>query len=626
MERTSLINQINDLYVNGADDTVLSAADTKIENSTETKPSERIYIQNEDELQNIDLSEFEEELETKETEDSKDNTAEEEETESKPDEKAMNEFKTVIKSNSKLDEYIEEIGYDKVFDLIDENKDGKLSEDEISKISSSAKTLSDLTAGEIKKFVKDNIDSNEENGSILEDEETKQGLIEKLKNLFGIDNEEDAQTITPAQSAPVQNTTGGGSGYTGGGSVGNSSGGSSYNAAQQAVQQAANEAQEEVDNLDKQIEELETVKIPESEENIQNLRESKDADIEEQEQKQREAIEESDEVDEELKKEYKEADEKLNETQENITEKENEKSDKESELSSTSSQISELSAQISAIKTDSDNEEKNAENQALKADLEAQKADLEDKKAKIEEEIKNIEKELKDLKEQEKEQETAKEEILKEIEESLDENSPLKKIIQETKDEIERIKETYETDNATAQETLDSQRQELEELKAERGTKAGEAENLGDLAEAFANSEFANGVLADKAGYIEEVCAEYGVDPYLVSAIMASETGYGTSSAIVNKNNPGGYMDPATGHQTVKTFSSLEEGIEAVVRNLANGYINQGLNTISSIGAKYCPVGASNDPTGLNSNWIPNVTTIYNELSGKNVDANTALC
>ena len=60
MERTSLINQINDLYVNGADDTVLSAADTKIENSTETKPSERIYIQNEDELQNIDLSEFEE--------------------------------------------------------------------------------------------------------------------------------------------------------------------------------------------------------------------------------------------------------------------------------------------------------------------------------------------------------------------------------------------------------------------------------------------------------------------------------------------------------------------------------------------------------------------------------------
>ena len=30
MERTSLINQINDLYVNGADDTVLSAADKKI--------------------------------------------------------------------------------------------------------------------------------------------------------------------------------------------------------------------------------------------------------------------------------------------------------------------------------------------------------------------------------------------------------------------------------------------------------------------------------------------------------------------------------------------------------------------------------------------------------------------
>ena len=107
---------------------------------------------------------------------------------------------------------------------------------------------------------------------------------------------------------------------------------------------------------------------------------------------------------------------------------------------------------------------------------------------------------------------------------------------------------------------------------------------------------------------------------------MASETGYGTSDAIRNKNNPGGYMDPATGCSTIKRFSSLDEGIEAVVRNLANGYINQGLNTVNSIGAKYCPVGAANDPNGLNVNWVGNVTTIYNELSGKNIDANTALC
>lgn len=28
------------------------------------------------------------------------------------------------------------------------------------------------------------------------------------------------------------------------------------------------------------------------------------------------------------------------------------------------------------------------------------------------------------------------------------------------------------------------------------------------------------------------------------------------------------------------------------------------------LGNRYCPVGASNDPTGLNKNWISNVTSI----------------
>ena len=33
---------------------------------------------------------------------------------------------------------------------------------------------------------------------------------------------------------------------------------------------------------------------------------------------------------------------------------------------------------------------------------------------------------------------------------------------------------------------------------------------------------------------------------------------------------------------------------------------------ISFLGSRYCPVGASNDPTGLNVNWIKNVTYFYN--------------
>jgi len=34
------------------------------------------------------------------------------------------------------------------------------------------------------------------------------------------------------------------------------------------------------------------------------------------------------------------------------------------------------------------------------------------------------------------------------------------------------------------------------------------------------------------------------------------------------------------------------------------------------LGSKYCPVGASNDPTGLNKNWVGNVTDWYEVYRG----------
>jgi hypothetical protein len=38
---------------------------------------------------------------------------------------------------------------------------------------------------------------------------------------------------------------------------------------------------------------------------------------------------------------------------------------------------------------------------------------------------------------------------------------------------------------------------------------------------------------------------------------------------------------------------------------------------IPEMGRVYCPVGASNDPTGLNKNWVGNVTRLYNKGSLK---------
>ena len=149
--------------------------------------------------------------------------------------------------------------------------------------------------------------------------------------------------------------------------------------------------------------------------------------------------------------------------------------------------------------------------------------------------------------------------------------------------------------------------------------------NSEEFVNTFNNSSFNKGVLAGKGEMVAAIAEEYGLDPNLLASIMALETGWGTSSAIKNYNNPGGMMDPSSNWMSLKHYSSLEEGIRAVAKNLKENYIDQGLTTISSIGAKYCPVGAANDPNGTNSGWVPSVTSIYNQLTGANITSTTQL-
>lgn len=171
----------------------------------------------------------------------------------------------------------------------------------------------------------------------------------------------------------------------------------------------------------------------------------------------------------------------------------------------------------------------------------------------------------------------------------------------------------------------------MQAANAANATAAGGASSYtysGDIAEfvnSFNNSSFQKGVLAGKGAMVASIAEKYGIDPNLLASIMALETGWGTSSAIKNYNNPGGMMDPSSKWMSLIRYSSLEAGIESVAKNLKNNYINQGLTSISSIGAKYCPVGAANDPNGTNSGWVPSVTKIYNMLTGANINANTKI-
>lgn len=96
-------------------------------------------------------------------------------------------------------------------------------------------------------------------------------------------------------------------------------------------------------------------------------------------------------------------------------------------------------------------------------------------------------------------------------------------------------------------------------------------------------------------------------------AISKWETGNYTSSAFKSKNNVGGIMC----NSGLKSYDTLEDGINHFLNNLKNNYFDIGLNTLDLIQPKYCPVGAKNDPTGLNQHWLNGTKKMLSELKEK---------
>ena len=118
----------------------------------------------------------------------------------------------------------------------------------------------------------------------------------------------------------------------------------------------------------------------------------------------------------------------------------------------------------------------------------------------------------------------------------------------------------------------------------------------------------ASGKLKGYGETVVHLCGDE-LDPFLVLAIAKQETGNGTTPAIKYKNNPGGLMNS----KGIIKFKSMYSGFKCMVKIL-KGYRVRGLSSISRIQKIYCPIGAKNDPTGLNKHWRPSVTKFYNGI------------
>lgn len=127
---------------------------------------------------------------------------------------------------------------------------------------------------------------------------------------------------------------------------------------------------------------------------------------------------------------------------------------------------------------------------------------------------------------------------------------------------------------------------------------------LGSENPGFAKLEnlFSGGALEGKAGLIVQTALDNGVNPELFAAIIAHETGRGTSNAVQNYNNPAGIMDPKTKWTKLKKFETIEDGLNYSAKNLKRRLDQVGgdFNRLANV---YAPINADNDPSGLNKNW-----------------------
>ncbi|HTI35192.1 MAG TPA: hypothetical protein VL422_16065, partial [Miltoncostaea sp.] len=101
-----------------------------------------------------------------------------------------------------------------------------------------------------------------------------------------------------------------------------------------------------------------------------------------------------------------------------------------------------------------------------------------------------------------------------------------------------------------------------------------------------------------------------GMDPRFLVAISGAETSFGTYGPSQAIHNPFG-MGPGI------DYPSWADAIHAAAQNLGGPiYLGDGRVTIVAIRDRWAPDGVANDPTGLNSNWVRNVSTYLAELGG----------
>ena len=131
----------------------------------------------------------------------------------------------------------------------------------------------------------------------------------------------------------------------------------------------------------------------------------------------------------------------------------------------------------------------------------------------------------------------------------------------------------------------------------------------GDAAGLDAMLARAGSPLAGEGATFVSQGAAAGIDPRALVAIAAHETMLETYVPAQAIRNPFG-LGPGM------AFARERDAIALAARTLADGYLPEGRDTLATISAKWAPLGAANDPGGLNANWTAGVGAYYAALGG----------
>lgn len=141
----------------------------------------------------------------------------------------------------------------------------------------------------------------------------------------------------------------------------------------------------------------------------------------------------------------------------------------------------------------------------------------------------------------------------------------------------------------------------------------------GDLTMAQMKAHFEpnakGGILEGKSQYLLDLAKRNKIPQSFFVAVLAAESGWGKSENARSHNNVASLMGNSN---ELWPYRTVGDNLEHYAKILKNEYFDKGLTTPETIGPKYAPIGASNDSSHLNNNWVSTVKTIMAQLEGKN--------